>query len=167
MEREKDKETAQKSAVFLLPQRKFYSRMNTIISPQGNYEESLIEIHYSLHIFVGLQGSQDAIPRLWWRSTRTLERYAFSLTNCLRFVTGTLETVSCFDTQSAPSRKVKSEEDKQRFEKGDSSLVNERWAFVNFYACDWSDRLIDQNQKINHKCQFRKHLKNLLERISF
>lgn len=37
----------------------------------------------------------------------------------------TLETVSCFDTQSTPSRKVKSEEDKQRFEK-DGSLVNER-----------------------------------------
>jgi len=37
----------------------------------------------------------------------------------------TLEIVSCFDTQSVPSRKAKSEGDKQQFEKG-GSLVNER-----------------------------------------
>jgi len=60
-------------------------KMNAIISLRGKLRaESLIEIHYSRYIFVGLQGLQ-ARER---EREREMEGPALSLTNCLLFVTG-------------------------------------------------------------------------------
>lgn len=63
------------------------SRMNGIISPRGNCEESLIEIHYSSVYFRRISGYPSEKGR-----RRILEgRVSMSLTNCLRFVTETFQ----------------------------------------------------------------------------
>lgn len=137
---------------------KIYLRMNAIIN-LGETARS----HWSRSTDLGIyfrRIAQNVISRLWWRSTRALERSALSLTNCLRFVTGPSKPFRASILDLPCLTRWKAKADEQRLEGG--SLVNKKkCVFVNIYARNRSGRT---DRAENER---GKNLSDYIKRISF